>query len=65
LQLAVVTYYDIDYLLTWNYAHLANPDVQRKLQEVAERMKWNAATLVSPDTIPRRGLGQSIHRKQR
>src|SRR5438046_1566125 len=27
LQLAIATVHEIDYLLTWNYAHLANPQV--------------------------------------
>ncbi len=28
IQLAVAATYECDYLLTWNYAHLANPVVQ-------------------------------------
>ena len=65
LQLAIVTHYGIEYLLTWNYAHLANPEVQRKLEEVARRMKWKATTIVSPETIARRSLGRPTPRRRR
>ncbi len=62
IQLALATVYEIDYLLTWNYAHLANVDVQRRLKELAARQRWKTTTLVSPESIPTVALGQSIRR---
>jgi predicted nucleic acid-binding protein len=65
IQLALATVYEVDYLLTWNYAHLANVEVQRKLSELAARHRWTTTTLVSPENIPKEALGQSIRRKDR
>jgi len=62
IQLAFATIHEIDYLLTWNYAHLANLDSQRKLHKVNRRLGWETPSLVSPETIPRRSLGQIIER---
>ena len=63
VQLAFATVHRIDYLLTWNYAHLANLDTQRKLELVNRRRGWRPTFLVSPETIPRVILGQVIRRK--
>lgn len=62
-QLAFATVHRVDYLLTWNYAHLANPDTQSKLTALAQREGWRAPNLVSPENIPRDSLGQPIRRK--
>jgi hypothetical protein len=50
------------YLLTWNYAHLANPIAQAHLDTACRQAGWRAPLLVSPETIPRVALGQSIKR---
>ena len=63
IQLAFATIYRLDYLLTWNYAHLANLDTQRKLTLLNQRLGWRTPYLVSPETIPRAALGQTIRRK--
>lgn len=65
VQLAFATIHRIDYLLTWNYAHLANLDTQRKLEELNARRGRRTPFLVSPETIPRVALGQTIRRKKR
>ena len=65
VQLAFATVHKIDYLLTWNYAHLANLDTQRKLESFCRKQGWRAPFLVSPETIPRQSLGQTIRRKDR
>ncbi len=62
LQLAFATIHRMDYLLTWNYAHLANPNVQRRLTELCQRHDWRPPLLVSPETIPWAVYGQSIRR---
>ncbi len=63
VQLAFATVHRVDYLLTWNYAHLANLDTQRRLRAVNSRFGWHTPYLVSPETVPRVGLGQSIRRR--
>jgi len=62
LQLALASVHAVDYLLTWNYAHLANPTTQARLAEWnLQRGLW-VPLLVSPETIPRVTLGQSLRR---
>jgi hypothetical protein len=65
VQLAFAIVHEIDYLLTWNYAHLANLDTQRKLDAMSRHHGWRTPYLVSPETIPRQSLGQTIRRKKR
>ena len=62
-QLAFATVHRIDYLLTWNYAHLANVDTQARLNAICEQENWRSPLLVSPESIPRVALGQTIRRK--
>jgi len=62
-QLAVASVHAIDYLLTWNYAHLANPQTQRRLEEINDRYHWRTPIVVSPENIPKVRLGQSIRRQ--
>ena len=63
LQMAIAAAHHMDYLLTWNYAHLANPIAQAKLEAACQQMGWRAPFLVSPETIPRTALGQTIRRR--
>jgi len=63
LQMAIATSHHMDYLLTWNYAHLANPVAQVRLEAVCRKKKLPVPVLVSPETIPRRSLGQTIRRR--
>ncbi len=63
LQMAVAASHSVDYLLTWNYAHLANPTAQEKLMEFCVRRQLRCPHLVSPETIPKARFGQSIRRK--
>lgn len=62
-QLAMATVHRMDYLLTWNYAHLANPNTQRALETLCKRWGWRAPLLISPETIPQVRLWQTIRRK--
>lgn len=62
-HLAFATVHMIDYLLTWNHAHLANAEVQKKLITINDRNKRRTPLVVSPLTIPKTMLGQTIRRK--
>jgi hypothetical protein len=62
LQLAMASIHEVDYLLTWNYAHLANPVVQERLGKLCQRPRLRVPVLVSPETIPQVRWGQKIRR---
>jgi hypothetical protein len=63
LQLAMASVHEVDYLLTWNYAHLANPVVQERLGKLCQRSRLRSPVLVSPETIPQVRWGQAIRRE--
>jgi hypothetical protein len=63
LQMAVSAAHEMDYLLTWNYAHLANPIAQNRLKIVCRKLGLRATLLVSPETIPQARFGQVIRRR--
>jgi len=63
LQMAVCAVHRIDYLLSWNYAHLVNPVAQRHLETACRRHAFRAPLLVSPESIPKKSLGQTIRRR--
>jgi hypothetical protein len=62
LQMAACAVNGIDYLLSWNYAHLVNPLAQAQLETVCQRSSFRAPLLVSPESIPKASLGQSLRR---
>lgn len=62
VQLALATAHGMDYLLTWNCAHLANVETQRRLREVNRRLGLRSPLLVSPDMMPKAALGQEVRR---
>ena len=64
LQMAVSAAHEMDYLLSWNYAHLANPVVQSRLDALCRQRDLRAPLLVSPETIPKVALGQIIRRRK-
>jgi hypothetical protein len=63
LQMAVSAAHEVDYLLTWNYAHLANPVAQERLEVICWRLHLRAPLVVSPETIPQVRFGQGINRR--
>lgn len=63
LQLAFSTVCRQDYLLSWNHAHLVNEHTAVRLRNLCARKGWRFPVAVSPDTIPKVGLGQEIRRR--
>ena len=47
-HIAVATIYELDYLLTWNCKHIANPKIQRKLREIAQSFGYKLPTICTP-----------------
>ena len=64
-HLALAVTHSCDYLLTWNYSHLANPDVQMRLTELCERLEMVAPWLVSPETVPQVRYECVVRRRNR
>jgi hypothetical protein len=64
-HLALATLARIDYLLNWNYAHLANPMVQAKLDELCAERELVAPLLVSPESMPQKRFGQLVRRRRK
>lgn len=62
LQLALACVHDLDYLLTWNYSHLANLVTQERGEKLVSQWGLRMPEMVSPDSIPRVNLGQPIRR---
>ncbi len=62
-HLGITAAHGIDYLLTWNYAYMANPVVQARLDELCEAAELAGPLMVSPESIPQVRFGQSIRRK--
>jgi hypothetical protein len=63
-HLAVAAAHNIDFLLTWNYAHMANPIVQARFDTLCTANGLRAPLMVSPESIPQVRFGQSIRRKR-
>jgi hypothetical protein len=52
----------MDFLLIWNYAHMANPIVQANFEKLCGDLGLVAPLMVSPESIPQVRFGQSIRR---
>lgn len=63
-HLAISCIHGMDYLLTWNYAHMANPAAQTRLGKVCKAADLMAPLMVSPESIPQARFGQPIRRRR-
>jgi len=64
-HLAITAVHGVDYLLTWNYAHMANPSSQRRFERLCDEMGLVAPLMVSPESIPQIRFGQTLRRSPR
>ena len=48
LHIAVATVHDLDYLLTWNCKHIANPATQKKLAAMSRERGYELPTICTP-----------------
>jgi hypothetical protein len=51
LHIAVSVVHQLDYLLTWNQKHLANPNKRTHLTILAARARLRLPELVTPDLM--------------
>lgn len=50
-HMAVAAYHGIDYLLTWNVAHIANATLRRRVENVCRDQGYSAPVLCTPDEL--------------
>jgi len=48
LHIAVATAHDMDYLLTWNCKHIANPAIQKKIGVLSRERGYELPTICTP-----------------
>ncbi len=48
LHVAVASYYKMDYLLTWNCAHLANARKKQHLRRINARLRLETPEIITP-----------------
>jgi len=62
-HLAFATVYRVDYLLSWNRAHLVSEETQGRLARFRAVFGLRTPLVVSPKSIPKAALGESIRRR--
>lgn len=50
-HIAVATMHGMDYLLTWNYAHIANAQVRRRIERHCSSIGLELPTICTPDEL--------------
>ena len=50
-HIAVAAYHRVDFLLTWNVAHIANASLRRRVEEVCRVQGHKAPILCTPDEL--------------
>ena len=51
LHLAIASVHEVDYLLTWNIRHLANPNKVEHMTVINRRLGLMTPTILSPETL--------------
>lgn len=51
LHIALATVYDVDYLLTWNCRHIANPEIQRGIAATLEQIGLSLPFICTPEEL--------------
>ncbi len=51
IHIAVSAVHDVDYLLTWNFRHLANAETRPLIREVCERHGYNSPEICTPSEL--------------
>ena len=50
-HIAVAAYHGVDFLLTWNVAHIANAALRRRVEAVCREQGYQAPVLCTPDEL--------------
>jgi hypothetical protein len=51
LHIAIATVYGLNYLMTWNCKHIANAEVQKKIEKVCIEKGYEMPTICTPEEL--------------
>jgi len=51
IHIAIATVHQIDYLVTWNFKHIANPFLRDRLQTTVSNLGFRLPTMCSPEEL--------------
>jgi predicted nucleic acid-binding protein len=51
LHIATTAYHGIDYLLTWNYKHIANAEMRNNIVDVIQSQEYECPVLCTPEEL--------------
>ena len=51
IHIAVASVHSMDYLVTWNFKHIANPFIREHLREIIRESGFHLPVLCSPDEL--------------
>ncbi|MCF7979173.1 MAG: type II toxin-antitoxin system VapC family toxin [Chromatiaceae bacterium] len=51
LHIAIATVHSVDYLLTWNCKHIANPELQRKIMDYLDKQGQFLPFICTPEEL--------------
>ena len=50
-HIAYATFYEIDFLLTWNCKHLANANIRKKLYQINAKLGYSTPEICTPEEL--------------
>jgi hypothetical protein len=50
-HLAIACYHEVDYLLSWNFKHIVNASLIRKLREITEAFQYELPQICTPEEL--------------
>jgi hypothetical protein len=50
-HIAVAAYHGVDFLLTWNAAHIANAELRPRVEQICRRLGYSPPVLCTPDEL--------------
>jgi hypothetical protein len=51
IHIAVASVHSMDYLVTWNFKHIANPFIRERLRKVVQESGFQLPVMCSPDEL--------------
>jgi hypothetical protein len=50
-HIAVAAYHKVDFLLTWNCAHIANAELRPRIEQICREQGYSVPVLCTPDEL--------------
>ena len=50
-HIALAAVHGMDYLVTWNFKHILNPHVQRRIDDICRESGFAPSTICTPDQL--------------